>query len=152
MKNLKKILIVIAMLALLFWKKEVIPARWLNTIAMMVTVVIIGYGSYAAIVIRSAADTPMDQNSPDNVFALKSYLNREQYGDRPLIYGPVYNAPVKRIPEGMYCVPETKQGGAQYAPKQKRARQIPPGPFLYVGLLLWQKRGCVALKLVPPHG
>ena len=78
------ILLIITMLVVLFLKKEVIPARWLNTIAMMVTVVIIGYASYAAIVIRSNADTPMDQNSPDNVFSLKYYLHREQYGDTPL--------------------------------------------------------------------
>ena len=111
---------IIALLAgFFYWKRESVEARWLNTAIMMVTVMLIGYSSYAVIVIRSSAEPPMDQNSPDNVFALKSYLNREQYGDRPLIYGPVYNAPVKRVPEGMYCVPETKQGGAQYAPKPK---------------------------------
>ena len=110
------ILLTIIMLIILFVKKDVIPARWLNTIAMMVTVVVIGYGSYAAIVIRSAADTPMDQNSPDNVFSLKYYLNREQYGDTPLFYGQVYNAPVKLDIQGNMCVPVEKLGGAQYAP------------------------------------
>ena len=110
------ILLTITMLIILFVKKDVIPARWLNTIAMMVTVVVIGYGSYAAIVIRSAADTPMDQNSPDNVFSLKYYLNREQYGDTPLFYGQVYNAPVKLDIQGNMCVPVEKLGGAQYAP------------------------------------
>ena len=113
------IVLIIAMLVLLFWKKEVIPARWLNTIAMMVTVVIIGYGSYAAIVIRSAADTPMDQNSPDNVFSLKYYLNREQYGDTPLFYGQTYNAPVKLDIKGNMCIPVEKKGHAQYAPAPK---------------------------------
>ena len=58
--------------------------RWINTGLWMVVVILIGYSSYAAIVIRSCADTPMDQNSPDNVFSLTYYLNREQYGDRPL--------------------------------------------------------------------
>ena len=113
------ILLTIIMLIILFVKKDVIPARWLNTIAMMVTVVVIGYGSYAAIVIRSAADTPMDQNSPDNVFSLKYYLNREQYGDTPLFYGQVYNAPVKLDIQGNMCVPVEKLGGAQYAPAPK---------------------------------
>jgi hypothetical protein len=46
------------------------------------------------IVIRSSANTPMDQNSPDNVFSLLGYLNREQYGDRPLVFGPYYNTPL----------------------------------------------------------
>ena len=110
------IILINVMLIVLFSKKDVIPARWLNTIAMMVTVVVIGYGSYAAIVIRSAADTPMDQNSPDNVFSLKYYLNREQYGDTPLFYGQTYNAPVKLDIKGNMCVPVEKKGHAQYAP------------------------------------
>ena len=110
------IILISVMLIVLFTKKDIIPARWLNTISMMVTVVIIGYASYAAIVIRSNADTPMDQNSPDNVFSLKYYLNREQYGDRPLLYGQTYNAPVKLEVKGNMCVPVEKTGHAQYAP------------------------------------
>ena len=94
--------------------------RWLNTGALMVTVILIGYSSYAALVIRSNADTPMDQNSPDNVFSLKYYLNREQYGDRPLFYGQTYNAPVSLRIEGNMCVPVEKQGHAQYAPAPKK--------------------------------
>ena len=113
------IVLIITMLVVLFLKKDVIPARWLNTIAIMVTVVVIGYASYAAIVIRSSADTPMDQNSPDNVFSLKYYLNREQYGDTPLFYGQTYNAPVKLDIRGNMCVPVEKQGHAQYAPAPK---------------------------------
>ena len=125
------IVLIITMLVVLFVKKDLIPARWLNTIAMMVTVVIIGYASYAAIVIRSAADTPMDQNSPDNVFSLKYYLNREQYGDTPLFYGQTYNAPVKLDVKGNMCVPVEKKGHAQYAPAPKvegeKDRYVIPG-------------------------
>ncbi len=90
--------------------------RWLNTSVLMLTVILIGYSSYAALVIRSNADTPMDQNSPDNVFSLKYYLNREQYGDRPLFYGQTYNAPVELRIEGNMCIPVEKRGHAQYAP------------------------------------
>ena len=93
--------------------------RWLNTGVLMLTVILIGYSSYAALVIRSAADTPMDQNSPDNVFSLKYYLNREQYGDRPLFYGQTYNAPVELRIEGNMCIPVEKVGHAQYAPAPK---------------------------------
>ena len=113
------IVLISTMFVVLFVKKDVISARWLNTIAMMVTVVVIGYASYAAIVIRSSADTPMDQNSPDNVFSLKYYLNREQYGDTPLFYGQTYNAPVKLEVKGNMCIPVEKQGSAQYAPAPK---------------------------------
>jgi hypothetical protein len=68
----------------------------LNTIILVFTVIILGYSSYAMIVIRSTANTPMDENNPENVFALLSYLNREQYGDRPLFYGQYYNAPLDK--------------------------------------------------------
>ena len=93
--------------------------RWANTAVLALTVILVGYSSYAALVIRSNADTPMDQNSPDNVFSLKYYLNREQYGDRPLFYGQTYNAPVELRIEGNMCVPVEKQGHAQYAPAPK---------------------------------
>ncbi|MDR2036840.1 MAG: DUF2723 domain-containing protein [Bacteroidales bacterium] len=71
-----------------------------NTILLTAVVIIIGYSSYSMIVIRSLANPPMDENSPDNVFALMSYLNREQYGDRPLFYGQYYNAPETERVEG----------------------------------------------------
>jgi hypothetical protein len=73
-----------------FQKRNVL---W-NTILLAITVIIIGYSSYALIVIRSLAGPPMNENRPENVFALLSYLNREQYGDRPLILGHQYDAEV----------------------------------------------------------
>jgi hypothetical protein len=76
-----------------FRKKNVL---W-NTIFLTITVIIIGYSSYALIVIRSLAGPPMNENRPENVFALLSYLNREQYGDRPLIMGHQYNAEVSDL-------------------------------------------------------
>ena len=115
------LIIVAGMSYFFFAKREKINARWLNTALAMITVILIGYSTYTVIVIRSAANPPMDQNSPDNVFALKYYLNREQYGDRPLFYGSVYNAPVKLRVEGNMCVPEEIKGDAQYAPKPKTA-------------------------------
>ena len=66
----------------------------LNTILLVVTVILIGYSSYAMLVIRSAADTPLDENDPEDLFSLLYYLNREQYGDRPLFYGQYFNAPI----------------------------------------------------------
>ena len=67
----------------------------LNTVLLGITVIIIGYSSFAIIFIRSSAKPPMDQNSPNNTFALLSYLNREQYGERPLFFGQYYNSPLK---------------------------------------------------------
>ncbi len=71
-----------------------------NTILLSVTVILIGYSSFAMIVIRSGANPPMDENDPENVFALMSYLNREQYGDRPLIYGQYYSAQIVEEGQG----------------------------------------------------
>jgi hypothetical protein len=65
----------------------------LNTLILGVTVAMIGYSSFATIIIRSQANTPMDENNPENIFSLLSYLNREQYGDRPLLSGPYFNTP-----------------------------------------------------------
>jgi hypothetical protein len=113
------IIVIAGLVAFFYYKRDKISARWLNTALMMITVILIGYSSYTVIVIRSAANPPMDQNSPDNVFALKYYLNREQYGDRPLLYGPVYSAPVKLTVEGNMCKPVEDQGEAQYTPKPK---------------------------------
>ena len=87
----------IALFAAIVWgvkytiKKQQVLA---NTIILGLTVMIIGYSSYALIVIRSAANPPMDQNNPDNAFSLLSYLNREQYGSKPVFYGQYYNAPL----------------------------------------------------------
>jgi len=91
----------------------------LNTILTMITVIIIGYSSYALIIIRSNTNLPMDQNNPDDVFSLLSYLNRDQYGDHPLIYGQYYNAKpidyIKKSPiyekrDGRYKIVDYKLG------------------------------------------
>jgi len=113
------ILLIIGLGLFFYFKKQLVNPRWINTVLLMITVLLIGYSSYSVVVIRSAAKPTMDQNSPDNVFALKYYFNREQYGDRPLIYGPVYSAPVKLRVDGNMCVPEQTQGEAQYAKKPK---------------------------------
>lgn len=71
----------------------------LNTILLVFTVIVIGYSSYAMIIIRSSADPPMDENDPETIFALYNYLKREQYGQHPLFFGQYYNAPVVDIEE-----------------------------------------------------
>jgi hypothetical protein len=72
------------------WQKNMV--LW-NTVVVMVTVILIGYSTFGVILIRASANPPMNQNWPDNAFALLKYLNREQYGDRPLFYGQYYTAP-----------------------------------------------------------
>jgi tetratricopeptide (TPR) repeat protein len=64
-----------------------------NTVLVGIAVIMLGYASFALIIIRSSAKPPMDQNSPNNAFSLLSYLNREQYGERPLFFGQYFNSP-----------------------------------------------------------
>ena len=85
--------IMIAVLAYLFMAKR-LPVRILNLVVTSIFVIFIGYSSYALLLIRSNANPPMNQNAPDNVFSLASYLNREQYGERPLFYGQTLNSGV----------------------------------------------------------
>jgi hypothetical protein len=79
----------------------------LNTAILFIAVIAIGYSSYAMLVIRSHANPPMDQNNPENMFSLLYYLNREQYGDRPLFHGQHFNAPILSSKEGKaYRIPK----------------------------------------------
>ncbi len=71
-----------------------------NLFLLCFGVILIGYSSYSMIVIRSLAKPTLDQNGADNMFSLKSYLNREQYGDRPLLTGPYFSAPVEDYLDG----------------------------------------------------
>ena len=70
----------------------VLRKRFLNTSLLCMLMLMIGYSSYAVIVIRSTQNTPMDQNSPEDIFSLGTYLSREQYGDTPLFYGPAFSS------------------------------------------------------------
>jgi hypothetical protein len=88
-----------AIIAYVFTRK-VINLRLINTTVLCLMVILIGYSSYALIPIRSAANTPMDQNSPEDVFTLGDYLSREQYGQTPLFYGKTYASDVKRDAQG----------------------------------------------------
>ena len=72
----------------------------LNTILTAVMVILIGYSAIAIIVIRSSAQPPLNENQPDNPFSLLYFLNREQYGQRPLFRGAYYNAPVIDYEDG----------------------------------------------------
>ncbi len=92
------------------WFSHKRRAYGLHLLLVCFAMILLGYSSYTIIVIRSLADPTLDQNGVDNMFALKAYLNREQYGDRPLITGAYYNAPVE----------DYVDGNAVYAPRGDR--------------------------------
>jgi tetratricopeptide (TPR) repeat protein len=89
----------------------------LNTILLSFIVLVIGYSSFAVLVIRSNANTPMDENNPENAINLLAYLNREQYGDWPIGYGQYYNSPLDN--EKPY-----KDGSPVYSKDEKSGRYV----------------------------
>ena len=99
-----------------------VTSRFKNTALLCMLMLMIGYSSYALIVIRSVANPPMDQNSPEDIFTLGSYLSRDQYGDRPLFYGQAYTSQVKLKTEGNYCRPVMQGGAPVYSRKEKASK------------------------------
>ena len=117
------VLVIAVILAILFIRQNgqyMISTRLMNTSLLCMLMIMIGYSSYAVIVIRSSANTPMDQNSPEDIFTLGSYLSRDQYGDRPLLYGNPYSAPVAMKVQGEYYVPVAEEGAPEYQRVEKR--------------------------------
>ena len=116
-------LVVLAILwFVLNFKKEkelLITARIKNTALLCMLMLMIGYSTYALIVIRSSANPPMDQNSPEDIFTLGDYLGRDQYGNRPLFYGQAYTSQVALEVEGGYCKPVMTKGKPVYQRKEK---------------------------------
>ena len=99
--------------------KAIVTARIKNTSLLCMLMLMIGYSSYALIVIRSAANPPMDQNSPEDIFTLGEYLGREQYGQRPLFYGQAYTSQVALEQDGNYCKPVMTTGDPVWQRKEK---------------------------------
>lgn len=123
-------IIVLAIVAFLLNRKKIVDkkpvylvtSRFKNTALLCMLMLMIGYSSYALIVIRSVANPPMDQNSPEDIFTLGSYLSRDQYGDRPLLYGQAYTSQVALKQEGDMCTPVMKSGAPVYSRKEKASK------------------------------
>lgn len=84
--------------AIYMTRKSNLRYGYLGSLSLFV--ILLGYSSYGMIAIRSQANTPMDENNPENVYSMIAYLNREQYGSRPLFYGPFYDARIKEYAKG----------------------------------------------------
>ncbi len=80
-----------------FWRHR---KALLNSILISFVFILIGYSSFFMLVIRSNSNPPIDENNPENAISLLSYLNREQYGSFPIVYGQYYNAPIADREDG----------------------------------------------------
>lgn len=113
---------VLGALAYYLWKYNgayKVSARMLNTALLSFMMILVGYSSYALIVIRSTANVPMDQNSPEDIFTLGEYLAREQYGTRPLLYGQTYASEPEIVRNEEGWVYNTVKGAPVYQRKEK---------------------------------
>ena len=124
------IVVLVALWFVLNYKKKIenklvpwISARIKNTTLLCLLMLMIGYSTYAVIVIRSTANPPMDQNSPEDIFTLGSYLSRDQYGDRPLAYGQAYTSQIAFDVDGNMCIPSRKKGAPIYQRKEKASQE-----------------------------
>ena len=117
------IVVLVAIGYLLLYKKGkefLVSSRIINTSLLCMLMLMIGYSSYALIVIRSVANPPMDQNSPEDIFTLGQYLGREQYGTRPLLYGQAYNSRIELESTGDgYLKPKKSVGSTIWQRKEK---------------------------------
>ena len=131
------VIILVAIYFVLNYRKKVekrfvpvVSARFKNTALLCMLMLMIGYSSYALIVIRSSANPPMDQNSPEDVFTLGSYLSRDQYGDSPLLYGQAYTSQVAFDVEGNMCIPKHKEGAPIWQRKEKASKDEKDSYFI----------------------
>lgn len=122
--------LLIGVLAWYLWFARHLSLRAISVSVLSIVVIFVGYSSYALLLIRSNANPAMNQNSPDNVFNLSSYLNREQYGEAPLLYGEQFTSmPIYEVGPSMQPVPKVDKGHALYS---KVSKNSPEDPDMYV--------------------
>ncbi len=104
----------------------------LNLALLSTALIIFGYGSFAMIIIRAKAKTNLNNSNPDNAFSFLGYLNREQYGDRPLLFGPNYNSERIGLEEGKNLY---RKGAEKYEVSGKKTDykydKLTPFPRMY---------------------
>ncbi|MDJ0365116.1 DUF2723 domain-containing protein [Hymenobacter sp. H14-R3] len=100
-------------------------SQLLNTGMLCFVFILIGYSTYLIVPIRSSFHPTINENNPEDVLSFVSYLKREQYGSRPLLYGPQFNADVARDDSGR---PITTDGTPRYTRVNGKYKEIPGQP------------------------
>lgn len=92
-----------------------------NTLLLSIAFVLIGYCSYGMVPIRSNYETPINENAPKDVMSFVRYLKREQYGTRPLLYGPYFTAQLTEVNE---TDPVYKKGKDKYEEAERKVEYV----------------------------
>jgi tetratricopeptide (TPR) repeat protein len=125
----------------------------LNTIILSFVFFLIGYSSFFILIIRSNANTPIDENSPEDAIGLLSYLNREQYGTYPLYYGQYYNAPVEDYNDGTpVYVKDKAKGEYIVTDDRKESEPVYDSRFTTIFPRMWSNQKSGHIKYYKEYG
>ena len=124
-----------------------------NTIILCFVFILIGYSSFFMLIIRSNADTPIDENSPEDAISLLSYLNREQYGDWPLLSGQYFNSPIADYGDGIPVYIKDKKKG-KYVITDSRQNTVPiyDSKFTTIFPRMWSSQKSSHISMYKKYG
>jgi len=125
----------------------------LNSVILGFTFILIGYSSFFMIIIRSSANPPIDENSPEDAISLLSYLAREQYGDWPILYGPYYNAPTIDLDDGNpVYVKDVKKGKYVITDNRKDTEPVYDPRFTTIFPRMWSNQKSSHIEMYKQYG
>jgi hypothetical protein len=125
----------------------------LNYVLLSFTFILIGYSSFFVIIIRSNANPPIDENSPEDAISLLSYLAREQYGDWPIMYGQYYNAPTIDLKDGNpVYVKDVKKGRYVITDDRKDTEPVYDPRFTTIFPRMWSNQKTAHIEMYKQYG
>lgn len=125
----------------------------LNTLILGFTFILIGYSSFFMIIIRSNANPPIDENSPEDAISLLSYLAREQYGDWPVLHGQYYNAPTIDLKDGNpVYVKDVKKGKYVITDDRKGTEPVYDPRFTTIFPRMWSNQKSAHIEMYKQYG
>ncbi len=136
--NLGIVVFALTVFAALFygvWRTHKAGRKMWNLLLLSLLMILIGFSSYATVTIRAVANPPMNSNNPNNPHALLAVLNRDQYGARPLLYGPYYSAPIDDYEETTSYFYDKEEG--RYRQASRLTGYTYPPEFLHFFPRLW---------------
>ncbi len=146
--NMGIVVFALALFAALFYgifRTHRAGKRIANLLLLATTMILIGFSSYATVTIRAVANPPMNSNNPNNPHALLAVLNRDQYGNRPLLYGPYYSSPVDDVVESTSYHYDSETG--RYEQVVQLTDYVYPSEFKHFFPRLWNSmKGEAAYK------